>query len=83
MAKFLQFLHMGGYGFFVWGSYGVVAAVLIQQYVAPLRRRKKLLAELELELELSVAGKSAHRREREPVKPAASGGADSDGTAAS
>ncbi len=76
-----EFLHMGGYGFFVWGSYGVVAAVLIQQYVAPLRRRKKLLAELELEL--AVAGKPAHRREREPVKPAASGGADPDGAAAS
>ena len=43
MAEFLQ---MGGHGFYVWCSYGVVAGVLVQQYVSPLVKRKKLLAEL-------------------------------------
>lgn len=41
-----EFFGMGGYAFFVWSSYGVVAAVLVQQYAAPLIRRRRLLREL-------------------------------------
>lgn len=41
-----EFFGMGGYAWFVWGSYGLVAAVLIQQYAAPLLRRRRLLREL-------------------------------------
>lgn len=41
-----EFFAMGGYAFYVWGSYGVVAAVLVHQYVAPLIRRRKLLREV-------------------------------------
>lgn len=41
-----EFFGMGGYAWFVWGSYGLVAAVLLQQYIAPLLRRRKLLREL-------------------------------------
>lgn len=47
MAEFLQ---MGGYAFYVWLSYGTVAAVLGYQYFAPLLKRKKLLDELAAEL---------------------------------
>lgn len=36
-----DFLHMGGYGFFVWGSYGVAALALALETVA-LRRRRRL-----------------------------------------
>ncbi len=41
---------MGGYGFYVWCSYGVVAVVLAWHYFSPLVKRKKLLAELAAEL---------------------------------
>ncbi len=37
---------MGGYGFYVWCSYGVVVAVLLYHYFFPLVKRKKLLKEL-------------------------------------
>lgn len=50
MAEFLDFLNMGGYAFYVWLSYGVVAAVLVYHTLAPLIRRRKLLAELANEL---------------------------------
>lgn len=46
---------MGGYGFYVWCSYGVVTAVLVYQYFSPLVRRKKLLAELAAELSRTPA----------------------------
>ena len=36
-----DFFHMGGYGFFVWGSYGVAALALALEMVA-LRRRRRL-----------------------------------------
>ena len=45
-----DFFHMGGYAFYVWSSYGVVAAVLVYHYLSPLLRRKKLLEELATEL---------------------------------
>jgi len=44
-----EFFAMGGYAFYVWGSYGVVAVVLVHQYVAPLIRRRRLLRELAVE----------------------------------
>lgn len=45
-----EFLHMGGYAFFVWSSYGVVAVLLVYHAVAPIRKRRKLLATLAVEL---------------------------------
>ena len=45
-----EFLSMGGYGFYIWLSYGVVVAVLVYHYFSPLRKRKKLLEELAAEL---------------------------------
>lgn len=35
-----QFWAMGGYGFFVWGSYGVTAAVIAFELAALARRMK-------------------------------------------
>ena len=46
----VEFLHMGGYGFYVWCSYGIVVAVLIGNYVWAWMLRKKLLRELVVEL---------------------------------
>ena len=45
-----EFLYMGGYGFYIWMSYGVVVVVLVYHYFSPLRKRKKLLEELAAEL---------------------------------
>ena len=42
-----EFLHMGGYAFFVWWSYAVVLVVLVLNLVAPalkLRRVRRALS---------------------------------------
>jgi len=38
-----DFLHMGGYAFYVWTSYGIALFVLLLNVILPLRQRKKLL----------------------------------------
>ncbi|MGD9941849.1 MAG: heme exporter protein CcmD [Burkholderiaceae bacterium] len=35
-----DFLHMGGYGFYVWSSYGMLAAALLIELVGLHRRRR-------------------------------------------
>lgn len=37
-----DFLHMGGYGLYVWGSFGMVAATLVAE-VVQLRGRRQAL----------------------------------------
>ena len=44
-GSFSEFAAMGGYGLYVWGSFGVTALVLAGEMVA-LRTRRKALAEL-------------------------------------
>ncbi len=39
-----EFLAMGGYGFFVWGSYGVTAAVLVIEFLFLRARRRAAMA---------------------------------------
>ncbi|OGT44965.1 MAG: heme exporter protein CcmD [Gammaproteobacteria bacterium RIFCSPHIGHO2_12_FULL_41_20] len=34
MHALKQFLHMGGYGFYVWSSYGLVAVALAGQWLS-------------------------------------------------
>ncbi len=46
MHSLSEFLHMGGYGLYVWGAYGLSAAVLIWNAVLPMQREKSLLREL-------------------------------------
>ena len=42
--SFADFVHMGGYGLYVWGSYGAVLVVmLIEPLLAVQRRRRALL----------------------------------------
>ena len=38
--NWLEFIHMGGYGFYVWSSYGLALLVLLLNLYLPLRRRK-------------------------------------------
>jgi heme exporter protein D len=37
---------MGGYGFYVWSSYGIALLVLVANVLSPILLKKKLLSEL-------------------------------------
>jgi heme exporter protein D len=41
-----EFFHMGGYAFYVWTSYGLTLIILLANILAPLRQRRKILADL-------------------------------------
>ncbi|BCX88881.1 heme exporter protein D [Methylomarinovum tepidoasis] len=41
-----EFIHMGGYGAYVWSAYALTAVVLIWNLIVPLRRRREVLARL-------------------------------------
>ncbi|EAR20576.1 heme exporter protein CcmD [Nitrococcus mobilis] len=42
-----EFLHMGGYGIYVWSAYGVAAVVLIANALWPVFRFRALRREIE------------------------------------
>lgn len=42
-----EFLAMGGYGLYVWGSYGITALVVIAEIAAVRARRRAALAAAE------------------------------------
>jgi heme exporter protein D len=44
-----EFLHMGGYGLYVWGSYGVTFAALAFEAVALARRSRSTVRRLQRE----------------------------------
>lgn len=46
-ANLVEFWQMAGHGPYVWGCYGLTAAVLIYLAVTPVLRKKKFLAELQ------------------------------------
>jgi heme exporter protein D len=52
-----EFLHMGGYAFYVWTSYGIALIVLLLNVILPLRQRKKLLSDI------ARAGRRARRNQ--------------------
>lgn len=43
--SFSDFLYMGGYGFYVWSAYGIVALLLVLNTVVPVIRHRRLLRE--------------------------------------
>ncbi len=45
-ASWSDFWAMGGYGFFVWGSYGVTAVLMIAEVVLVIRRRGATLEQI-------------------------------------
>jgi heme exporter protein D len=51
-----HFFSMGGYGFYVWGSYAVAAAVLAAEVWSLRRRRRTALAQVRA---VRAAGRSA------------------------
>ncbi|MDR1994490.1 heme exporter protein CcmD [Azonexus sp.] len=45
-----DFLAMGGYGFYVWGSFGVTALVMAIEPILVARQRKNTIARLKRQL---------------------------------
>ncbi len=48
--SFGDFLHMGGYGLYVWGSFGVTALIMIVEPIAVARNRKTTISRLKRQL---------------------------------
>lgn len=46
MTQISEFFAMGGYGSYVWASYGIAVVVLLVTALAPLRQHRKLIARL-------------------------------------
>ena len=44
--SFADFLTMGGYGLYVWGSFGVTALIMVVEPIVAVRNRKALVARL-------------------------------------
>lgn len=44
--SFGEFLAMGGYGLYVWGSFGVTALIMVAEPIMAVRNRKALVARL-------------------------------------
>ena len=42
MDAIVEFLHMGGYAFYVWTSYAIVAALMAVNLIVPLRRDRRV-----------------------------------------
>ena len=45
-----EFLHMGGYAFYVWTAYGIVTLVLLINFIIPIHRRRKLLQQIKRQI---------------------------------
>lgn len=48
--SFSDFLAMGGYGLYVWGSFGVTALAMVIEPIAVARNRKATIARLKHQL---------------------------------
>jgi heme exporter protein D len=45
-GSFENFLHMGGYGWYVWGAYGVTTVLVIAEVVALRSRRRRAVLDV-------------------------------------
>jgi len=55
MTGISEFLHMGGYAFYVWASYGLAAVILYLNYLLPVRHEQQLMRKLSI-LQASKTG---------------------------
>ena len=49
-SSFSEFLAMGGYGLYVWGSFGVTALIMAVEPIVVARNRKATIARLRRQL---------------------------------
>ena len=52
MSSLSEFLHMGGYAVYVWTAYGITAAVMLINVVAPMMGKRSLARRLERQARL-------------------------------
>jgi len=48
--SFADFVAMGGYGFYVWGSFGVTTLIILIEPIVAVRNQKTLIARLKRQL---------------------------------
>jgi len=46
MSSMAEFFHMGGYAFYVWGSYGVTALFMLIEVILVIRNKRTLMQRL-------------------------------------
>ena len=61
--SFSDFLAMGGYGLYVWGSFGVTAAVMLIEPIAVARHRKTTIARLRRQLRADARAENRNATE--------------------
>lgn len=54
--SFSDFIAMGGYGFYVWGSFGLTALIMIVEPIVVTRNRKNTIARLKRQLRAENRG---------------------------
>ena len=45
-----EFFHMGGYGFYIWTSYGLAFILLLANFIIPLQQERMLLSTIKRKL---------------------------------
>ncbi len=53
-----DFFSMGGYGAYVWSSYGICAVVLLINVIQPIMKERRTVRELQKRLSLTKKNKS-------------------------
>lgn len=48
--SFADFIHMGGYGLYVWGSFGLTVAIMIGEPIVVARQQRNTLSRLKRQL---------------------------------
>ena len=48
--SFADFLHMGGYGLYVWGSFGLTALIMAVEPIVVARQQKSTIARLKRQM---------------------------------
>ncbi len=54
--SFSDFLHMGGYGLYVWGSFGVTALIMLVEPIIVARQQKAVRVRLKRQIRAESRG---------------------------
>ena len=61
--SFSDFLAMGGYGFYVWGSFGVTVLIMTIEPILVVRNRKTTIARLKRQLRADARAEARNTAE--------------------
>ena len=62
-ASFADFIAMGGYGFYVWGSFGATALIMTIEPIMVARNRKSTIARLKRQLRADARAENRNTAE--------------------